>query len=76
MALTCNINAAGKAARLRVGILAVAGGLGTALLVATGVLPSIGWIAVAGSIAGGCFSIWESRAGWCVVRAMGFNTRL
>ena len=76
MALTCNINAAGKAARLRVGILAVAGGLGTALLVATGVLPTIGWIAVAGSIAGGCFSIWESRAGWCVVRAMGFKTRL
>lgn len=74
MALTCNINAAGKAARLRVGIMAVAGGIGLASLVATGILPTIGWLAVAGSIAGGSFSIWESRAGWCVVRAMGFKT--
>jgi len=76
MALTCNIGAAGKAARLRIGIMAVAGGLGMALLVATGILPSVGWLAVAGSIVGGSFSIWEARAGWCVVRAMGFKTRV
>ncbi len=54
--------------------MAVAGGIGLASLVATGILPTIGWLAVAGSIAGGSFSIWESRAGWCVVRAMGFKT--
>tara|TARA_B110000444_G_scaffold224352_1_gene227478 strand:- start:15227 stop:15517 length:291 start_codon:yes stop_codon:yes gene_type:complete len=74
MALTCNIGAAGKVARLRTGILGVAGGLGLAVLVATGILPTIGWWAVAASVAGGSFSIWEARAGWCVVRAMGFKT--
>mgnify|MGYP001173251010 FL=1 len=74
MALTCNIGAAGKAARLRVGIMAVAGGVLLAPLVAVGFLPSVGWLAVAGSVAGGSFSIWEARAGWCVVRAMGFKT--
>jgi|TARA_B110000902_G_scaffold213873_1_gene245607 hypothetical protein len=74
MALTCNIGAAGKAARLRVGILGVAGGLGLAALVGTGILPTLGWWAVAASVAGGSFAIWEARAGWCVVRAMGFKT--
>lgn len=74
MALTCNIGAAGKAARLRVGIMSVAAGLGLALFVGIGVIPSIGWWAVAASVAGGSFSIWEARAGWCVVRAMGFKT--
>ena len=54
----------------------VAVGLGLALLIGIGLLPSIGWWAVAASIAGGTFSIWEARAGWCVVRAMGFKTRV
>ncbi|MCP2504759.1 MAG: hypothetical protein NLN65_05655 [Candidatus Poseidoniaceae archaeon] len=74
MALTCNIDAAGKAARLRVGIMGVTAGLGLAVLVGIGVLPALGWWAVAASIAGGAFTIWEARAGWCVVRAMGFKT--
>jgi hypothetical protein len=34
------------------------------------------WLPVAGSIFGGAFSIWEARAGWCVVRAMGFKTAI
>ncbi|MBT5844276.1 MAG: hypothetical protein HOH79_04750 [Euryarchaeota archaeon] len=76
MALTCNIGAAGKAARLRIGIMGVAVGLGLALLIGIGLLPSIGWWAVTASIAGGTFTIWEARAGWCVVRAMGFKTRV
>ena len=74
MALKCNIGAAGKAARLRVGILGVAGGLTLGLVTAVGVLPTLAWWAVLGSIAGGSFAIWEARAGWCVVRAMGFKT--
>ncbi|MAU74305.1 MAG: hypothetical protein ISR22_05150 [Candidatus Poseidoniaceae archaeon] len=74
MALKCNIGAAGKAARLRVGLLGVAGGIGLALVTATGIVPSIAWWAALGSIAGGSFAIWEARAGWCVVRAMGFKT--
>jgi len=74
MALTCNIGAAGKAARLKIGIVGVAGGLGLAVLTGIGLLPALGWWAVAASIAGGAFTIWEARAGWCVVRAMGFKT--
>ena len=74
MALKCNIGAAGKAARLKVGLLGVAGGLTLGLVTAVGVLPTLAWWAVLGSIAGGSFAIWEARAGWCVVRAMGFKT--
>ena len=74
MALKCNIGAAGKAARLRAGLLGVAGGLTLGLVTAVGVLPTLAWWAVLGSIAGGSFAIWEARAGWCVVRAMGFKT--
>jgi len=74
MALECNIGAAGKAARLRLGLLGVAGGVALGILTAVGFLPSIAWWGVLGSIAGGSFSMWEARAGWCIVRAMGFKT--
>ena len=74
MALTSNIGAAGKAFRLRIGIATVFGGLVLGLITAIGVLPPIAWVAVAGSLLGGSF--WEARAGWCIVRAMGFKTAL
>jgi len=34
------------------------------------------WLLPAGLISGGAFSIFESRMGWCVVRALGFRTKL
>ena len=75
--MECNIGEAGKAARLRLGILAV---LGSVLLVITILLGIIEgdfwWLAVAGSAFGGAFSIWEGRTGWCIVRALGFKTPL
>tara|TARA_B100001996_G_scaffold381146_1_gene369990 strand:+ start:360 stop:590 length:231 start_codon:yes stop_codon:yes gene_type:complete len=74
MALECNIGAAGKAARLRLGLLGVSGGVVLGILTAVGFLPSLAWWGVLGSIAGGSFAIWEARAGWCIVRAMGFKT--
>ena len=77
MALTCNIGAAGKAFRLKIGMASVFGGVVLGILVTLGVLSSpIFWLPVAGSIFGGAFSIWEARAGWCVVRAMGFKTAI
>lgn len=77
MALTCNIGAAGKAFRLKIGIASVLGGLILASLILFGVLSSpIFWLLVAGSVFGGAFSMWEARAGWCVVRAMGIRTAL
>ena len=77
MAFECNIDARGKAARLRMGMLGVAGGILLGLTTLTGILPStIGYVMAAGSIGGGAFAMWEARMGWCVVRAMGFKTRL
>ena len=75
--LECNIDARGQAARLITGIGAVSFGLVLAAFTMLGVLPTtLGWIAVSGSILGGAFAIFEARTAWCVVRAMGFKTRL
>ena len=64
-------------ARLYTGIVAIAFGLALALLTTLSVLPTtLGWIAVAGSILGGAFAIFEARKGWGIVRAIGFKTPL
>ena len=75
--LECNIDARGKAARLVGGMAGVAFGLVLALLLVTETLTlGFGWYAVAGGVFGGAFAIFEARAGWCVIRAMGFKTPL
>lgn len=76
MNLTCNIDARGKAARLRIGIVGLI--IGVVLLFAwagpaEALLP---WIVTLGVLAGSALSIFEARAGWCVLRAMGFHTRI
>lgn len=77
MALECNIDAAGKAARLKGGIASLAGGLLLAGGLATGIADgTFWWLATAGAVFGGAFAIFEARAGWCVVRAMGIRTPL
>ena len=77
MALECNIDAAGKAARLKVGILGVLGSAALGIGLMVGLLSGpIWWVATAGAFAGGAFTIFEARAGWCVVRAMGIPTRI
>ena len=64
-------------ARLYTGIVAIVFGIALALLTTLSVLPTtLGWIAVAGSIFGGAFAIFEARKGWCIVRAIGFKTPL
>ena len=73
----CNIDAKGKVARFLGGSAAILGSLILAALLATEVLSvNVGWYAVAGGIIGGAFAIFEARAGWCVVRAIGFKTPL
>tara|TARA_A100001037_G_scaffold292769_1_gene308518 strand:- start:638 stop:865 length:228 start_codon:yes stop_codon:yes gene_type:complete len=75
--MECNIGAKGKAARLRLGLMALAGALALALVILTGFIEgTIWWYGVGAAGFGGLFSIWEARAGWCVVRAMGFKTPL
>lgn len=77
MALECNIDAAGKAARLKGGIASLAGGLLLAGSLATGLVDgTIWWLATGGAVFGGAFAVFEARAGWCVVRAMGIRTPL
>jgi len=77
MAFECNIDARGQAARFRLGILGVAGGLLLGATTFLEVLPAnIGYFMTTTSVAGGLFAMWEARIGWCVVRAMGFKTRV
>jgi hypothetical protein len=72
--MQCNIDARGKRVRLINGIVTL--GAGVVLLVpwalrADGWIP---WAVTFGVIASGAFMIWQARAGWCLVRAMGFKT--
>ena len=77
MSRVCNIDAKGRAVRFVTGVFAVLGGFIMALLITQNILPSEAyWIPVIGSIAGGMFAMWEARAGWCVVRAIGIRTPL
>ena len=77
MALECNIDERGKAARLIGGIFALFAGLVSVVFAATGVVDQqLGWVVSGGLIFGGVFAIFEARAGWCVVRALGFKTPL
>ena len=77
MALECNIDARGKAVRMKLGIRLVILSLLLAALTYFEFLPTpLGWLTTAASFGGGAFTIWESRKGWCVVRAMGFKTKI
>ena len=74
MPKTCNIDARGRVIRLVWGLILVAGGL---LLMLFWALPAGGWLAwlvAILTIGSGVFAIYEARAGWCAVRAMGFKT--
>ena len=73
----CNLDAKGKAARLLGGIASIIGALILAGLLATDIIAfGLGWYAVGGAIFGGAFAIFEARAGWCIVRAIGIKTPL
>lgn len=73
--MQCNIDARGKAVRLISGMLTCAGAAALGALGWFEVIPwAVGLWAGLGTLAGGLFQIYEARAGWCVVRAMGFKT--
>lgn len=73
--MKCNIDARGKKARLLWGLAAVVIAIVLLVLAAVEVLSGT-WPWVTGGLllAIGAFSIFEARAGWCAVRAMGFKT--
>jgi hypothetical protein len=73
--MKCNIDARGKAVRLKLGILGIfAGIILSFVLFFTNLELAWIWIFPAGAIGGGLFSVFEGWSGWCVVRAMGFKT--
>ena len=75
--MQCNIDARGKAYRFRLGIYALSIAAIFSLLTFLGILASTNWWYVVAIIAfSGAFTIFEAKAGWCVVRAMGFKTRI
>lgn len=75
--MQCNIDAKGKSVRLIGGFINVALGLVLVGLVAAGIWSGpIAWGCALALPLSGAFMIFEGWAGWCVVRAMGFKTRI
>jgi hypothetical protein len=75
MKLQCNLDSRGMAFRLRLGTVILTAGV-VAVWLWT---PGGGWVAWAVSVAAlaaGAFMIFEGRAGWCALRAMGMRTRI
>lgn len=74
--MECNIDAAGKKLRFIYGLIMLAAAAVVAVLAGLSVLT--GWwpwaVALALALMGG-FGVFEARAGWCAVRAMGFKTK-
>jgi hypothetical protein len=74
MARTCNIDARGKLVRLIYGVVLLV--IAFALLIVWA-LPGNsvwGWVVTVVCFLSGALAIYEARAGWCVMRAMGFKT--
>jgi hypothetical protein len=74
MPLTCNIDSRGKLARLIYGLLMIVLGIILALLWAWPQGEIWKWVVSIACVAGGTFALFEARAGWCIVRAMGIKT--
>jgi hypothetical protein len=76
MKLACNIDAKGKAVRLRLGLIELVLALIVAVASGLAVRSPVGWAVAALLAVVGVFSIFEARAGWCALRALGFRTRV
>lgn len=75
MALACNIDSRGKAMRFRSGLILLLVAVILALAWALPTGSTLAWVVAAVVAGAGAFSLFEARAGWCAVRAMGFRTR-
>jgi hypothetical protein len=75
MPLTCNIDARGKRTRLITAIVLLL--LATAIGLCAWKTQSRSLAVIAAVVAAsGGFTLFEARAGWCALRAMGIKTRL
>jgi hypothetical protein len=76
MALTCNIDAKGKRVRLIYGLVLLVVGIALIFLWAARAGSLLSWIIAVCCLMGGAFGVFEARAGWCAIRAMGIKTPL
>jgi hypothetical protein len=76
MGLACNIDQRGRSARVRFGFLFLIAAVVLSLLWALPSGSTLAWLVSALLGAGGAFSLFEARAGWCAVRALGIRTRV
>ena len=75
--MQCNIDSRGKVARLITGCITLIIGIAVMVAVATALISGWWtWLLGIMLLAFGGFQIFEAWAGWCVVRAMGFKTRM
>jgi hypothetical protein len=74
MPLTCNIDAKGKRARFIFGLIRVAAAA-LGFFWARGAGDWRRWTAAGVMFLAGSFALFEARAGWCAMRAMGFKTK-
>ena len=75
--MQCNIDARGKAARMKLGIKLLFLAIIVGGLIALNIIESSIWWALLGIILfSSAFTIFEARAGWCIIRAMGFKTKI
>ena len=72
--MQCNIDARGKRVRFVNGIAMLAVGIVLLLVWALPAGSALAWILTASALLGGAFLVFEARAGWCALRAMGFKT--
>jgi hypothetical protein len=72
--MQCNIDGKGKAVRLISGLVVTA--IGLVMLVLAAIAVAGGWLWLVGGalVVIGAFQIFEARAGWCALRAMGWKT--
>ena len=75
-ALTCNIDAKGKQVRFVMGVAEIAIAIFMALFWARPANDWRPWTITGVLFFFGAFALFEARAGWCVVRAMGFKTKV
>jgi hypothetical protein len=75
MKLTCNIDARGRKFRLIIGLLLLLAAIVVGIVAFLRPFFAI-WIVAGALAAAGGFSVFEARAGWCAMRAMGFKTRV
>ena len=74
MPLQCNIDSKGRAVRLVYGVIVLLAGVAAAAFWAVPTGSAWAWVVAVLLAAAGAFAVFEARAGWCVVRALGIKT--